>query len=575
MTDSNENPQQTPQQNPQQPKAEKSEEGFFSAVKKIVKRRAIETIKFSISNSKINKNPSISKAEDNGPGAAYFAVILVILFHLTDAYFTGLMAIDNTLPVKIMMYTVLAFAVFYLLNGYYEGNYAGHAIKTYSILTVLSIGLYPFLAWIFTILPLSEYVSFLSVAALILPPWYVYLTYFEGIKVPLLTNAIRTIYIGLLFLLIVPAALMAGGSVQELGVDVEAVNPSIPFTILKEFMLEETQRIKETFESSISSGRTQFDRRLNETLGIGYHGEIERARDQTGVFIQNFNSLSTTFYEDERAVFLGVLRARSFSMDEVDIKLSCEAIPRSGSRISGKVITPANDNIVTISTNAQIPIRCEFEPNQLTPGRHEIRMYADFDFETTSSTIHYFVGADIIESLRTPGRATTPSWNSIMRISSTPNTIFTGGPVSIGMDNSAEMPIEVFSNADTVFPIRYGVQNLNLQLGEIQQIHNFTIKLPQTISLDSCTPNTAESRNINDIIQGFKAYTINFQAEPGRPTRVAEIMCFARIREADANNFISGSLQSIEPSIIGQAVYTYKLRATTNILINQRDTPLT
>ncbi|MFT4311171.1 MAG: hypothetical protein ACMXX7_00940 [Candidatus Woesearchaeota archaeon] len=537
--------------------------GFFkelgSIAKEALKNRTRAKV-HSIFSGKESRDSDGNKKES--PGKAQIAVFLVIIIHLIDILFLGLMEIGPTLPGKVILYVALAFMCYFLLKEFYYGNFAAYAIQTYAILTVLSIGLYPFLGYILSLLPIEGFVTYLSVVAMIVPPWYIYLTYSEGIRIPVITAFIGGAYIAILFALIITASLTATTSFQDLGIEVAGVNPSVPFQVLTAFIVDTGENIWENIKSTFDAGGAAIDRRINQTLGLGYQGEIEQVREQTGVFIEDFAPLATEYRTDENIIVFGALRARSFTEQEVPINLRCEAT-RGQETIQGV----ANPPFISVARQAQRPVRCEFEPGLLSPGRYTVTIYAEFDFQTTSYTEHFFVGSDQLNALRDGELDGNPNWNSRMRVPNLPTTVYTRGPVSIGMQQSSRMPIEVTPGTNTEFLLRFGAENRERSFGEIKEMKQFTLRLPNNIELHQCTlPMSSQSAQTGSLLTQSENYkTVTFLASPG--SRIVELGCLARITNTHANNYISGTLIPIVATIVAEVDYRYELFARTHISV--------
>src|SRR5690606_7952782 len=109
------------------------------------------------------------------------------------------------------------------------------------------------------------------------------------------------------------------------------------------FIADAWDSLKETATGTIGSITGTVNSRINETLGLGYVAEVERTREQEGVFLDNLRPVGI-FYENQSIRLMADFKVRSY-IDEVDVEFFCAITDRNGKQVMG-TITP---NVITVS----------------------------------------------------------------------------------------------------------------------------------------------------------------------------------------------------------------------------------
>ncbi len=474
--------------------------------------------------------------------------IVAIVIHLIDIFLFNFGTSTGILFARATIYLVALSLPFYLSI---EGE-AEHKLKASLIPTGIVVLFFPIFLWIINLAPVDHTVQeTLHFLMFIIPIWPIYLALNSG------SGALQTLLKAYIFLLVAGAIVVIIGLYgseipQTPGLDIGRVDFERAWTGFREVVIDNTFQ---GISSIISGARTEIDTRINESLGRGYQGDVERVSSDTGITIQRPN-IRSSYSEDDIIRISIPVRVRTFKDNDTDIAFECSAT--SGrTRVLGNV-TP---NIETFRGFDTRTVFCEFE--NLSRGTYRFEFTANFEFETWGYTELYFVSATTIEQLFEGGERIDARAFGIPRM---PRTTYTTGPVFLGTNNSQEMPLEVHSDRDTYIYLDWGVENANRLYGDINRINHFEVSLPSVFNLDSDRCNLPISSSESDTSVS-DLYTLH-RFEYDGTGRILSLGCEVTIPVSQRGVIVSDTIGSLtEVTVLSKVNYDYSLRALDTIRV--------
>ena len=79
--------------------------------------------------------------------------------------------------------------------------------------------------------------------------------------------------------------------------------------------------------------------------------------------------------------------------------------------------------------------------------------------------------------------------NTKLDISAKPLTIYTSGPVKMGMNEQLDMPIPLGNDASnpTKIPVGITIDNANVMAGTVRRVNRYELRIPEYFTLPKCT----------------------------------------------------------------------------------------
>ncbi len=496
--------------------------------------------------------------EDREISGTDFLIILILVVHALEIVWLNL-NITNTdaLFIRGALHLLILFAVKSVLKDQAPG------LEAWRMWVVIVI-LIPALGHGISIIGNADHLRIFSGALLLFPLWLFYLVKLKGVKASSgkLANLANITLSALIFLTILyffylfAQAFTATGIIED---QQDWFTPREAILGAGEFL----GGILSTIYSSIIGIGPWFgnttDLFLRQTLGEYYTGRVEENVERTGVFIENFRT-TETFYENYPIIISGTLRARSF-VDNVTVRLSCEARDNRGEIWQG-VATPSE---IIIYGQDQQAVFCTFN-NSLPAGRPEVTLKAEFSYETWAYTTYTFMTREYMSSLVTADEDVNRKFNIDRR----PETIYTAGPVMLGMADRIELPILINTNADSNVPVGITLDNRMGGFGNIQSVERYMFKLPEEFSLTMCTREIKEERSAE--LEGYKVYVFE-NPTPELVQYYMTVSCNMHLPRDNVVSLMRNNLQSaMEVTLVGVAKYDYLLRGREFITVRQDPT---
>jgi len=245
----------------------------------------------------------------------------------------------------------------------------------------------------------------------------------------------------------------------------------------------------------ITGGETAVKRQLAIATGDYYTGQVDKSQTQPlGVYLENLQGASPTFFEDESVIVWASIRARTLDPENPidEIKVSCVAYkdtarPKYGDASPEE--TSTNFFILEgITETEEQDLVCEFEKGIIRRGSRKVTFDAEFDFSTMSYLKNYFIDVERKRSLVREGIDVFDEYGITDK---QPVAIYSPGPVMVGMETTEPM-VGVRNNAK--FRLGITIDSAPQWKGHIKKINNLIIKVPNSVSLALCDANIKSTK---------------------------------------------------------------------------------
>ena len=566
-------PEPQPEPQPYQPsnEAENKDPGFFSG--------ALNKLK----NVKMPKLPKRSQTErkekrervpTKGSG---FLLFLAIIVHLIDALRFEFSRSIQVLDVRILLYFLLVMATHLLVNRENGINDTFQRYGKVALIPVLGIPILMELLKLVSdtgLINISEdTIRNISFILLFVPIYVLYLVYFAGIDYEgkkgkmfmyKLTNWYFGIlmFIGLLWLLLFVISAASTGS-GYLGEEENVFSARSALQGGGDIISSAFEGVKNAITKVFRPFRQNVTQMYNETLGSYYRGQVEENKEITGVFIRDFRSIGT-YYEDNPVELVAQIQLRSF-VDEVNLTTRCHAVEqRNQSNIIRGNTSPSEIN--NVFRNNYISVRCIFD--RLPEGRYEVHFVTDFNFETWVYFTLTVMEREFLISLLSDQVNVHREFDILPRTRS----IFTNGPVMLGMNDGMEMPVAISYNQNTMIPVGITIDDRHqagVARGNIRSVESFQIRTPKQFDIlrENCViPSAGELTTEQDDIEGYNVHTFDLTFRPGVYTTVG---CTAIITPESARQLLANPTSKQEITIAGSTTYNYTLSRRENIQVRR------
>lgn len=538
----------------------------------------------NIPGKKFTPDPNLSRTNKE------IIIFLALVVHLLDFAFLNFALTTQAIGIRILMYFLLA-GITMILVGDSEHYLSGFKyLLGIALIIIFAIPLIVFVAE-FLGAP-QDIMRTISGLILLMPLFILYLVLGSGIDFSLggknfIQKVLRLFipFIGWAWFLIVilftifffalikvtsevsTSAINEAGAIGIDGTGIntqEAIRGAIeiitrPLKSAKEF----TTNVGDIIRRTGPALNTTFTTIYNNTMGEYYSGRVEQNTEQTGVFIESINTMGT-YYEGQPVELFAILKVRSF-VDAINLTPTCYAqdLRNESRKIKGKT---EPTEILNVYRDDYRGIKCTFPQEEaFTAGRYEVVFEVNFNFETWAYITLTFMDREFVQSLRFERVDLQSRYN----IRPLVRTIFTNGPVMIGMNDRMELPLTLTTNANNTLPIGMTIENRELGgRGEIVNVTAFELRLPNEFEIEphKCIlpPSTQYSNKTDEdsIIHGYKVHHFDVTNIPGRYLTVA---CSVDIFEEGAKSILNDPTGKRDVTIVGSAKYNYKLIRKTTI----------
>ena len=418
-------------------------------------------------------------------GLASFAVLLATTWHLFDV-FTG-----YSWSFRTYCYLLSLILGLFVFEGY---------------LTTIGIGV---LAWGGPIALLNytkgtslEYAA--SIFVVCVPVWLVAFFFpksppTEGIS---LFKILKFFYI--LFVLVMVLRYLIIPGMAAAGITKEVVGSVIPTKDLPNI----TQTALKNVKNSPKALTDLWNRQIAIATGGDYYsGTVEQnKREPIGVYIENMRQADPTLYADQPIYIWANLKAKTILEKPINVTSACYASDQYKGTVKGKVNGLEKAEFKNLLGEEDIEAECEFDAGRLSKGQHQVNMTALFNFDTFSYQKAYLMDRLRVLDLKRQGVNPLDLYKITDK---NPKTVFTQGPVKIGM-GLPDMPIGITMSEETVLPT-LGVTIENLWEGRIKKINRLLLYVPEGMTVQNCDHRIAEAKDLkaDEVQQGYTAFQLD------------------------------------------------------------------
>jgi len=293
------------------------------------------------------------------------------------------------------------------------------------------------------------------------------------------------------------------------------------------------------------------------TGGEYYASQMEQTKAKpTGVFIKNFESLQKSVREGDPVVFYADISVLTLEKESIDVSTNCSATVGTET-IQGDA-TPKSFKVELTGTET---VECKF-PNGLKKGLNAVNFTATFPFVTDAYNRAYFMEKNRLVAL---SRSGINPYDQFPVPDRNPITVYTSGPLSIGMDVQNPIPVDATS-------IQFlGVSLKNEWKGGISKLNNVFVDVPNGITIgdNDCGSYIFKAGPSSDV-EGYKKYALSDLNRINSGLQQFPFQSFRCKLTFSDPNVLLGSEALAKKFFFAKADYVYSLVSSTSIDIKPK-----
>lgn len=279
-----------------------------------------------------------------------------------------------------------------------------------------------------------------------------------------------------------------------------------------------------------------------------YFGMVENNKNTpVGLYLLNVRPADKYFYEGSPVIVWADIRGKSF-LDEITVIPSCY-IDKKGYGIA----KPPSFSILGEEHNT---LSCEF--TNLSRGSYQARVGATFNFETWAYVTYTFVDIEMKRSYELQGK----SINTELDIDMMPASVYTNGPVMLGMSSMVDQPVGIDVKYNTREPILGVTLDNAWSEGKIGRVDEFIIMVPGDFELKDC------DRGKPDAIPGDGYANYSFRREQLGDPRATFQSITCRLHIKDPAKLLGGT-PKVDKTFIARARYIYALEKSLRLTVRE------
>ncbi len=316
---------------------------------------------------------------------------------------------------------------------------------------------------------------------------------------------------------------------------------------------------------NISAGNfeTEVAKSIGEPLGV----KIDTSKVRYGG-VSILPDQTVTFFDNQKVEFW--VPVEVVTRRDVTLRSFCRAnVTEGAAQIGGGpalAVRSTGEKIIE-----QSEIRCSFAPGQLKPGENRITVGAEFEWQTDSYLLRYFLdrdwaigqtrqGTDPLDTLRIadkrPATKTTPSPVEL-GIATTPQYIIA---VSAAPEPTAGVPIVHFQ-LKRAAESQYGI-------GVIKNVTSLRVQLPEGIELNinSCDKKFISQGVISDGGYNYNVFALDASEKVENIKASVDFNC--ELKQPDASKLLAGNLAAFR-TIRASSTYVFSAEKTVSINVRK------
>ncbi|MBI4145020.1 hypothetical protein HY493_02335 [Candidatus Woesearchaeota archaeon] len=408
--------------------------------------------------------------------------MLVLLVHLIDI-FLGRMGAKTASPMLLLILYVVILPFIGALGPFRKDTF-WHSAKPFIYLVVLGAISYGIPLAVYNYLqPLNLDETLITAILLFAPfyPFWIYFTHYEDLGKWVRRSMNTYITIWVILLIISNPAWFQGFSEDTkryLGQDSYSVSPgALILAQAKKAWVGAVQ----FYNASTTQPKQFLNQSIQQATGDAYTARVDKnAKLKLGVTIDDLKTTQASFSTTDRTGVFTTLSATTIE-DPLLISIDCTAKDPKGSVISPdkrRVSPDTKEQAVEVLQEETLDIDCDFEPGALPVGRNTLTVAAQFEATTLSYVKTYLMDRERLRELRA---AKIDPFQQYGITDRAPVTVYTSGPVSIGMSFGTP-PIGLDATQDE-FVGTLGITLKNELGGKIMNLSKLAVFVPQGFQL--------------------------------------------------------------------------------------------
>ena len=217
------------------------------------------------------------------------------------------------------------------------------------------------------------------------------------------------------------------------------------------------------------------DRQVAIATGEHFTGQVEESKDDKdlGLQLERLESFSTELKEGQEAIFWVTLKGKTLGDTPIQGIIGCNASDGDENRLTGL----RDYNIYSYEMNEY---ECRF--SSLPGGKSvKISFWTQYSFKTLGYKKAYFIDQERLRTLRSLNLDPLREAGITDR---NPRSIYTQGPISIGIGTSDFLPIPVSNVGDRIFILGITLETRPMWKGEISRINDLEVQIHNSLGLN-------------------------------------------------------------------------------------------
>jgi len=301
-----------------------------------------------------------------------------------------------------------------------------------------------------------------------------------------------------------------------------------------------------TFEKTYKTFDTSIKRAIAQATGQPYEGQEE---SQVGIYITDVKPLESKYNTNSEVYVEAKVSAKNVKQAVPIISLFCYIPDVKSGNVSPSQLPNMRENDENI-------VDCNL--GKLKEGSYDVKVKANFQFETTSDIEYTFVS----QGVRT-------DQYKALGIDEKTIATYTGGPVELGLP-SLQQPLRILideSNKNvqlSSYPFGVSLKNKWPQ-GKVVRGIRYILDVPDEVKLVGCSRNPVYVRNTTDGSTYRNIYSFNINTANAQDVFDA-VSC--RMQFDDVTKLLGNDLKSVK-TFAARAVYEYSIEESTLVVVEK------
>lgn len=309
--------------------------------------------------------------------------------------------------------------------------------------------------------------------------------------------------------------------------------------------------------------KQRLNRTFNPTAAF-YAGQVEKNKNEpTGVFITKLESLYPVTYVGTDPVILGRIEAKTFLDKDLLLTPSCRL---ERGKKEGWAGTP-DSKTLTVNYQLTSDVLCTFPVgDKIEKGSYTAILGIAFDYETWAYQTDTFISKETALQYRERGR----DLNQALDIPPTAETVYTNGPVMIGMQ-TIDQPVIVNLDAHRPIQQRFGFTiSDRWSQGHFEKFYSADVLVPEPFELDQCVPVTPNVVNETGDVRTYR-FEESSSFDPSIDTRLEmrTVTCQLVINDKEGARELLSFGEKVPVTFVVKAKYKYVIEKKTRIRVEE------